>query len=443
MDVHDRSAYARPALPAGLIHDAGLTRMRRTDVVPDRTAPRTRTIGVAIATALLLAILVPPATAREADPSRDDEARELVDSELLHEALRLIEERFVDRDAVDRETLTRGALRGLIDALGDDGHTVYLTPEQLEVEQDALEGRVTGIGVLVDRRAGQSVVISVVDGSPADLAGLRSGDVLLTVDGQELARQPEGGIDDLVRGQPGTTVRIGFERPGEPISRELTIVRREIDVPPVSWARVPGSSTVLLRIVQFSTDASDQTQRAVREALEAGADAFVIDLRGNPGGLVDEAVRVAGTFIDDGVAYRQRDRQDTVEDVPVRGPTLAGDIPLVVLVDYGTASSAEIVAASLHDSGRATIIGERTFGTGTILSTYTLSDGSALRLGTLEWLTPSGESVFGVGLTPDELVVLEPGAAALEPSDLVGMTASDVGASGDRPLERALDLLDG
>jgi carboxyl-terminal processing protease len=114
-----------------------------------------------------------------------------------------------------------------------------------------------------------------------------------------------------------------------------------------------------------------------------------------------------------------------------------------VLVDYGTASAAEIVAAALRDNDRATILGESTFGTGTILGTYTLSDGSALRLGVLEWLTPDGERVFRVGLAPDEAVTLEEGAAALEPSDLVGMTASDVGASGDRPLRRALDLLDG
>jgi carboxyl-terminal processing protease len=381
-----------------------------------------------------------PFVSRGADPT-DDEA--ILDTELLDEAVRVIEERFVDEDAVDREALTRGALRGLVEALGDDGHTVYLTPDELEVEQDALEGRVTGIGVLVDRRAGQASVISVVDGSPADLAGLRSGDVLVAIDGQELVRLPDGELDELVRGEPGSAVRIGFERPGEPVPREVTIIRREIAVPPVSWARVPGSRAALLRIVQFSGDAAEETVRAIRDALDAGAEAFVIDLRGNPGGLVDEAVAVAGAFIDDGVAYRQRDRDDATRDVPVRGPAVAAAVPLVVLVDYGTASSAEILAAALRDNDRATIVGERTFGTGTILTTYTLSDGSALRLGILDWLTPSGASVFRDGLEPDERVGLEPGAAALQPSDLVGMTASDVGASGDRPLVRALDLLDG
>ena len=127
----------------------------------------------------------------------------------------------------------------------------------------------------------------------------------------------------------------------------------------------------------------------------------------------------------------------------MRGRAVAADVPLVVLVDYGTASAAEIVAAALRDNERATIVGEPTFGTGTILNTFTLSDGSALRIGVLEWLTPDGELVFRVGLTPDEVVELEEGAAALEPSDLLGMNASDVGASGDRPLRRALDLLDG
>jgi carboxyl-terminal processing protease len=227
------------------------------------------------------------------------------------------------------------------------------------------------------------------------------------------------------------------------VPREVTIVRRELDVPPVTWARVPGSDAAVLRIVQFSSDAADLTLRAIREALDAGADAFVIDLRGDPGGLVDQAVSIAGAFIEDGVAYQQRDREGVVQDVPVRGSAVAADLPLVVLVDYGTASSAEILAAALRDNGRARIVGEATFGTGTILSTYTLSDGSALRLGTLDWLTPNGASVFRVGLQPDEVVALTPGAAALQPSDLIGMTASDLGSSGDLPLERAVDLLEG
>jgi carboxyl-terminal processing protease len=394
----------------------------------------------AFAVAAVVTSIAPLAPARGAE-QRDEEP--VIDSALIEEALDIVEEEFVDGGAIDREALTRGALRGLVEALGDDGHTVYLTPEELEAERDALEGRVTGIGVLVDRRAGQPVVISVVDGSPADLAGLRSGDLLVSIDGHEVARLPESDLGALVRGEPGTTVRVEVERPGAPEPFELTIVRQDLEVPPVTWARVPGSGTAVIRIVQFSSDAATQTVRAVEQALDEGAEALVIDLRGNPGGLVDEAVEVAGTFIAEGTAYRQRDRQDRVRDVPVRGRAVAADVPLVVLVDYGTASAAEIVAAALRDNERATIVGEPTFGTGTILNTFTLSDGSALRIGVLEWLTPDGELVFRVGLAPDEVVELEEGAAALEPSDLLGMTASDVGASGDRPLRRALDLLDG
>jgi carboxyl-terminal processing protease len=411
---------------------------RRDRHMPRPAAPRGRPLVIVLAIAVATAASLAPARGAQ---DRDDEP--VIDSALIEEALEIVAEEFVDGEAIDREALTRGALRGLVEALGDDGHTVYLTPEELEAERDALEGRVTGIGVLVDRRAGQPVVISVVDGSPADLAGLRSGDLLVSIDGHEVARLPESDLGALVRGEPGTTVRLEVDRPGSAEPFEITIVRQELEVPPVTWAPVPGSRAAVIRIVQFSSDAGTQTVEAVEHALEGGAEALVIDLRGNPGGLVDEAVEVVGAFIEEGVAYRQRDRQDRIRDVPVRGRAVGADVPLVVLVDYGTASAAEIVAAALRDNDRARIIGEPTFGTGTILNTFTLTDGSALRIGVLEWLTPDGDLVFRVGLTPDEHVELEEGAAALEPSDLLGMSASDVGASGDRPLRRALDILDG
>ena len=404
-----------------------------------RIAPARPILLIGLTIAALFAASPPTVSAGEAGSGGEEQ---VLDVALLEEALAIVATEFVDGEAVEREALTRGALRGVIEALGDDGHTVYLTPEELQVEREALEGRVTGIGVLVDRRAGQPVVISVIDGSPADLAGLRSGDVLVAIDGQAVARLPEDDLGGLVRGAPGTSVRLELVRPGEPGAFEVMVERRELQVPPVSWARVPGSGTAVIRIVQFSSDAADETVRAVEAALEAGAEAFVIDLRGNPGGLVEEAIEVASAFLEDGVVYRQRDRDDAVLDVEVRGRAVAPEVPIVVLVDYGTASAAEIVAAALRDNDRATVLGEPTFGTGTILGTYTLSDGSAIRLGVLEWLTPDGERVFRVGLAPDEEVSLEAGAAALEPSDLLGMTASDIGASGDRPLRRALDLLD-
>ncbi|CAN5675877.1 S41 family peptidase [soil metagenome] len=400
-----------------------------------RASPRLVTL---LALLFVVAAFTPAAqAAQEADDSTPGP-----DLALLEEAVRIIGERFVDADDVTTEGLTRGAIRGLVEALGDDGHTVYLTPEEVQAERDALDGRVTGIGVLIDRRAGTPVVISVVDGSPADLAGLRGGDLIVRVDGLDVARLPFADLAALVRGDPGTPVRLSVRRVGEAMPFDVSIVRALVEVAPVTWARVPGSEVAVVRIVQFSAGAGRETLQAVREAQAAGARGLVLDLRGNPGGLVDEAVASAAVFMPEGVVYRQRDRRGRDSAVRVRGETVAPDVPVAVLVDYGTASSAEILAAALRDNDRAVLVGERTFGTGTILNTFDLSDGSAIRLGVLEWLTPDGDRVFRVGLEPDETVALDAGAVALGPSDLVGMTAGDVERSGDRQLQRAVGLLD-
>ena len=149
----------------------------------------------------------------------------------------------------------------------------------------------------------------------------------------------------------------------------------------------------------------------------------MLDLRGNPGGFVNEAIDVAGLFLDDGVAYLEQGRDGERTEVTIdQHDVMVPELPLVVLVDYGTASSAEILAATLHDNDRATVLGEQTFGTGTVLNTFDLSDGSALRIGVLKWLTPDGQDVFRVGLTPDEVVRLAPGELAVGPGDLLGMT---------------------
>jgi carboxyl-terminal processing protease len=195
--------------------------------------------------------------------------------------------------------------------------------------------------------------------------------------------------------------------------------------------------------VQFSAQSGRETRRAIEEALERGADGIVLDVRGNPGGLVDEALVVVGSFIDEGVAYQEQGRDGPPRDIAVNpGRVLAPDLPLVVLVDFGTASSAEIVAGALRDNGRARIVGEQTFGTGTVLNTFTLSDGSALRVGVLNWLTPSGEAVFRRGITPDEVVELPLGAVALGPGDLLGMNAIDFASSDDVPLRHAVRLIE-
>lgn len=370
-----------------------------------------------------------------------DDGAVTLDEELIAEVLELIAERYVDDDVLDATNLSVGAIRGIVDALGDDGHTQYLTEEEYKVEQEVLQGRVAGIGVVVDQRSGAPVVISVVDGSPADRQGLQAGDIIATVDGIETARLPEGELADLVRGRPGTLVTLGIERPGETAIQKFGIFRADVEIDPVSWARAPGSDVAVIRIVQFSVGSGHQVREAAEQARDLGATGYVLDLRGNPGGLVNETLNAASAFLDEGVAFLERSRDAEPVEVAIdAGRVIDADQPVVALVDYGTASSAEILAAALRDNERAKVVGEQTFGTGTILNTLVLSDGSALRLGVREWLTPAGEGVFRVGLTPDEEVVMPLGATRLSPVDLLALTPVDFENSDDVPLRHAVRL---
>ena len=219
-------------------------------------------------------------------------------------------------------------------------------------------------------------------------------------------------------------------------------MREDVQIAPASWARVPGSDVAVVRIVQFSVATGHRTREAIEAAIESGATGIVLDLRGNPGGLVDEALDVASAFLDGGVAYQEQGRVSPARDVAIpTGRTIAPDIPLIVLVDYATASSAEILAAALRDNGRAAVVGEQTYGTGTVLNTFDLSDGSALRVGILWWLTSQGEQVFRVGIAPDHEVDAVPGAVLLRPADMAVMTPAEFTGSEDLPLRRAVSLL--
>ena len=375
--------------------------------------------------------------------AQDDDVVPVLDEALLEEVLEILGEQYVDEDKLDSENLTLGAIRGIVDALGDDGHTLYLTPAELEVEEDLLDSRVVGIGVRFDQRGGSSRIISVVDGSPADQARLRAGDVIAGVDGTDINRLSADDLVEALRGDVGTMVRLEVERPGGAELLEVVIRRDDVEIDPVAWAFAPGSDVAVIRIVQFSAQSGRETRAAIKAALEAGASGIVLDLRGNPGGLVEEALVVAGSFLLEGVAYQEQGREGPPRNIHITtGWTLTSDLPLVVLVDYGTASAAEMLAAALRDNDRAAIVGEQTFGTGTTLHTFRLSDGSALRVGVLDWLTPSGNAVFRVGVTPDEVVALPPGSLALQPGDLAGMTASDFADSDDAPLRHAVSLIE-
>ena len=360
---------------------------------------------------------------------------------LLWEALGIVREHYVDRAAlVPASNLTYGMLDGLIRALGDPGHSAFMTPEQVKASAEDLSGSFSGIGAYLGERGGSPIIVAVISGSPADKAGLRSGDRIIAIDGQAADGLSTEEVVSRIRGPEGTTVTLTVLHLDAATPVEISIVRAKIDVPSVVWSMVPGTRAAMIRVVQFSEGTTAALQKAVAEANASEAEAIVLDLRNDPGGLVDEAVGVASTFLDTGVVYVRQDADGERTPVAVRdGPTT--DRPLVVLVDFGTASSAEIVTGALQAQGRAKVIGTRTFGTGTVLNQFPLSDGSAVRLGVELWLTPDGRRIFPGGIEPDEQIELALGVLPLEPTDLRSMSAGDVLGSGDAQLLRALELL--
>jgi carboxyl-terminal processing protease len=204
---------------------------------------------------------------------------------------------------------------------------------------------------------------------------------------------------------------------------------------------VPGTKTADIRIEEFSKDVSDDLKGALLAAQEAGATAVVLDLRDNPGGYVDEAIKVASVFLNSGTVYQERDSTGTVKAIPVRAGERATDIPLAVLVNLGSASASEIVSGALQDAGRAKIYGQTTFGTGTVLNEFDLSDGSALLVGTVEWLTPNGRQIWHHGITPDVSVALATTAHVLTPDDIQSNGAAAVTSANDAQLKAAVDAI--
>ena len=358
----------------------------------------------------------------------------------LWEAYNILTQHYVDRTALDPTKLAYGATQGMVDAVGDTGHTRFLTPADVAAAHQSLSGSITGIGARMEQVDNAFVVQSVVPDSPAQKAGLRAGDTIISVDGASVAGKTLDQVVGSIRGDAGTTVKLEVSRTGQsPIV--MSIVRAQISVAAVSWAMMPGTKTADIRIEEFSKGVADDLKKALLDARDAGATAVVLDLRDSPGGYVDEAIDVASVFIASGTVYEERDATGTTRAIPVKAGERATDIPLAVLVNLGSASASEIVSGALQDSGRAKIYGQTTFGTGTVLNEFALSDGSALLVGTVEWLTPKGREIWHHGIAPDVSVALATTAHVLTPDDISTNGSSAVTSANDAQLKAAVDAI--
>lgn len=353
----------------------------------------------------------------------------------------IVQKNFVDQDALDPTAMTYGAIRGMVTALGDEGHTAFLTPEERERQQSDLSGTFSGIGAQLGVRDQLPVIVAPFDGSPADQAGVKAGDIIIKVDGQDVTTLPLNEIVALIRGPEGTDVTLSLLRPDENRSLEVTITRGEIKVPAASWAMIPGTQVALIRLSQFSANALPDVVRSVSEAKESGAASLIVDVRNNPGGLLEQAISVTSQFLKDGNVLLEEDAQGQRKAYAVESGGVATDLPLVVLINPGSASSAEIFAGAIQDHERGKLVGETTFGTGTVLQPYILEDGSALLLGTRQWLTPNGRLIRKQGISPDVAVELPIEADLLTPEEIEGMTPEELSASADTQMLKALELL--
>jgi carboxyl-terminal processing protease len=360
------------------------------------------------------------------------------DLSLVTEAWNVIYQNYVERGTLQPSQLVYGAISGMVDALGDTGHSRFLTPEMITQENNFTNGSFEGIGAEVEMKDGHVVVVAPIDGSPAQKAGVQPGYIMLKVDGVDVTGMS---LDDTIKrvlGPAGTQVTISFQDPKTGLVRDLTITRARIQIHNVTWQMIPGTRIAHLRIGGFSNGVTNELVKALKEIQAQNATGIILDLRNNPGGLLSEAVGVTSQFLKNGTVLEEKNAQGQIKQVAVKPGGIATDIPLVVLINNGTASAAEIVSGALQVAGRAALIGETTFGTGTVLNQFSLTDKSAILLATEEWLTPKGRLIWHQGIQPDTAISLPANAEQLTPEQERSMTAAQFQASQDAQLLRAL-----
>lgn len=323
--------------------------------------------------------------------------------EAFWDAFSIIESRYVD--PVDVEILVDGAITGMVDSLNDE-HSGYIRPALYEATTD-FSGEFSGIGVTIrtSPQTEEIIVVTVIPNSPAEDVGVEAGDIFFEVDGENIVGMSQAELVTLVPGPRGTSVNITFKRGDELVN--FDIVRDVFELPNVSY-EIVGDNIALIGMLDFNAVSRDQLDQALQEVDINNSNGLIFDLRGNPGGTLASAIEIGSAFIEDGVLLRQVSRDESEEITRTNGDYADINVPIVVLIDETSASASEVISGAMQDYGVATLIGETTFGKGTVQNIPQLSNGGGLRLTIKRWLTPNGAWIHQQGITPDIIVEWNP-----------------------------------
>ncbi|MDP2632478.1 MAG: S41 family peptidase [Candidatus Curtissbacteria bacterium] len=328
-----------------------------------------------------------------------------IDFTLMWEVLDKIPEKYIDRSAIDGNKLLYGAISGMVRSLGDP-YTAFLDPKQNEAVKSELAGTYEGVGIQIgfnrDRRL---VVIAPLSGTPAQRVGLKPKDLILKIEDKETFDLALPEAVDLIRGQAGTKVKLLLQHEGEDKPFEIEVERAKITVKSVEvdYRKVNSKNVAIVKVSRFGDTTDSEWDQAVGDVKGRNVDAIIVDMRNNPGGLLSSSIHVASEFIG-GVIVKQQDSAGRISSLSVDHKGAFLKTPMVVLVNGGSASAAEIFAGAIQDNARGKVVGEKTFGKGTVQEPLDLTGGSSLHVTVAKWLTPDGHSIHGVGIDPDVTV---------------------------------------
>ena len=323
---------------------------------------------------------------------------------VVEEAWNIIFRDYVDRDRLEPQELSKGAIEGMIEVL-DDPYTSYLDAETYEIGLSGLEGEIEGIGAQVGIREERLTIISPIPDSPAAQAGLRAEDIVLEIDGESTVDMSMVEAVLKIRGPKGTTVALLIQHRDEAEPVIIEIVRATIELPSVTVEMM--GDIAHLRITHFSRRTAEEMQATLAEIDNANAEGIILDMRGNPGGILETVIEVSSYFLEDGVVVKVVGGNGEEQSLEVEPGGMVNELPVVVLVNGYSASGSEVLAGALQDHGRATVAGSQTFGKGSVNVSRKLQDGAGLYITTARWLTPNGRLIEGKGIKPDIELELE------------------------------------